>query len=142
MLFVLVSAELQPYDLMRSKFGMAASTTFKHHTVSNAVNVVTNAYAEPFMSFEIARKYTLQQCYSIVGDLMYYGPIWDGRGIYSRTTISTTSEVPSHSSTMVWKHLYHGSSSFGSYRRRYNVVGDLMRPSETAAIATLAPYLI
>jgi len=33
------------------------------------------------------------------------------------------------------KHLFHGSSSFRSYRRRYNDV-------ETAAIATLAPYRI
>jgi len=33
---------------------------------------------------------------------------------------------------------------FGSYRRRYNVVGDQMqmRPSETAASATLSPYRI
>eukprot|EP00984_Skeletonema_dohrnii_P032140 scaffold25634_cov90-Skeletonema_dohrnii-CCMP3373.AAC.2 len=28
---------------------------------------------------------------------------------------------------IVWKRLYHGSSIVWAYRRRYNVVGDLMR---------------
>ena len=40
------------------------------------------------------------------------------------------------------KHLYHGSSSLSLYRRRYNVVGDLMRPSETAASSSVDGHIV
>ena len=40
---------------------------------------------------------------------------------------STASSDPLKLAMIVWKHLYHGSSIDWSYRRRYNVVGDLMR---------------
>eukprot|EP00984_Skeletonema_dohrnii_P014639 scaffold6164_cov89-Skeletonema_dohrnii-CCMP3373.AAC.4 len=43
-----------------------------------------------------------------------------------------------------WFRCQHGhfSSSFGSYRHRYNVVGDLMRPSETAASSSVDGHIV
>ena len=42
---------------------------------------------------------------------------------------STAFSDPLKLAMMVWKHLFHGACSFLSFWRRYNVVGDLMRPN-------------
>eukprot|EP00984_Skeletonema_dohrnii_P010583 scaffold4125_cov71-Skeletonema_dohrnii-CCMP3373.AAC.1 len=50
---------------------------------------------------------------------------------------STASSDPLTLAMIVWKHLFHGSSIGWMYRRVYNDVGDLMRPSGSSQASEL-----
>ena len=82
--------------------------------------------------------------------------IWDGRKYIfkhhtSLTAISyltlcmsqsTASTGPLQLVMIIQKNHLRGSGSFCLYRRRYNVVGDLMRPSETPASTSLKHHIV